>query len=58
MQLNLTKAQLKEVIDVVFQTAQAAAGVGHPIVGLVIGSVQKIADSEIDAIAAALGITQ
>ena len=57
MQLNLTKAQLKEIIDATFTAVKAAAG-AHPLAVLVIGTVQEIADGEIDNIAAAFGITQ
>jgi hypothetical protein len=50
----VTKQQLKEIIDAVF--AVAGAAVRNPLLKLAVQAAQHVADAEIDAIAARLGV--
>lgn len=50
----MTKAQLQEIIDAVFKVAEAASA--NPLLKFAVVAVQHVADSEIDLIAAKLGI--
>jgi hypothetical protein len=50
----VTKQQLQEIIDTVFKVAEAAAK--NPLLRFAIVAVHQVADSQIDRIAAALGV--
>ena len=53
--MNLTKAQLQEVVDMLFAVLESSLG-NYPLLKLSVEALQHIADGEINTLADALGL--